>query len=84
MDIIESKNLRGEISRLEALCESRTKELSMHKLEMRKTLSTLEAMAAAFKYVACDVIPKSIELISRLMRIRLINKYQNIKIKQKS
>jgi hypothetical protein len=50
----ESK-LSKEIKRLEALCESRTKELSMLKINLRDALISFDAVAAAFNYLANDV-----------------------------
>jgi hypothetical protein len=50
----ESK-LSKEIKRLEALCESRTKELSMLKINLRDTLISFDAVVAAFNYLANDV-----------------------------
>ncbi len=47
--------LTKEIKRLEALCESRTKELSFLKIELKNTSMSFDAMAIAFKYVSNDV-----------------------------
>lgn len=41
-----------EIKRLEALCESRTKELSMLKLKLKETLCSFDAIAVAYDYLA--------------------------------
>lgn len=50
---INSKN--NEIARLEALCESRTKELTVQKIQLRDTMISFDAIAVAFKYLANDV-----------------------------
>ena len=47
--------LSKEIERLEALCESRTKELSMLKLTLKKTIISFDAIGVAFKYLSGDV-----------------------------
>jgi len=47
--------LNKEIKRLEALCESRTKELTMHKLKLRDALTSFDAIAVAFNYLSNDV-----------------------------
>ena len=47
--------LTKEIKRLEALCESRTKELTMLKLKLRDTLVSFDAIAVAFNYLSNDV-----------------------------
>jgi hypothetical protein len=47
--------LNKEIERLEALCESRTKELSLLKLKLKQTIISFDAMAVAFKYLSVDV-----------------------------
>ena len=47
--------LNNEIKRLEALCESRTKELTMLKLRLRDTIMSFDAIAVAFKYLSNDV-----------------------------
>lgn len=41
-----------EVKRLEALCESRTKELSMLKLKLKETLCSFDAIAVAYDYLA--------------------------------
>jgi hypothetical protein len=51
---IENK-LNNEIKRLEALCESRTKELTVLKLKLRDTVMSFDAISVAFKYLANDV-----------------------------
>jgi hypothetical protein len=47
--------LNKEIERLEALCESRTKELSRLKLKLKQTIISFDAMAVAFRYLSVDV-----------------------------
>jgi hypothetical protein len=47
--------LNKEIKRLEALCESRTKELSMLKLTLKDLLIKFDGISVAFKYLSCDV-----------------------------
>jgi chromosome segregation ATPase len=47
--------LNKEIERLNALCESRTKELSMLKLKLKETHVSFEAVTIAFKYLSCDL-----------------------------
>jgi len=47
--------LNKEIKRLEALCESRTKELSMLKLTLKDLLVKFDGISVAFKYLSCDV-----------------------------
>jgi len=42
----------NEIKRLEALCESRTKELNMLKLQLKQTLVAFDSIAVAFKFVS--------------------------------
>lgn len=44
--------LGREIKRLEALCESRTKELSMLKLKLKESLCSFDAIAVAYDYLA--------------------------------
>lgn len=44
-----------EIKRLEALCESRTKELNMLKLQLKQTLVAFDSIAVAFKYLSDNV-----------------------------
>lgn len=51
---VNAKN--KEIKRLEALCESRTKELSMLKMKLKQSLTSFDAMAVAFNYLSNDVI----------------------------
>lgn len=46
---------KQEIVRLEALCESRTKELNLAKFEMKSCLSGFDAMAALVNYLSHDV-----------------------------
>lgn len=49
-------NLKNnEIKRLEALCESRTKELTVYKIKLRDTLVSFDAIAVAYKYLANDL-----------------------------
>lgn len=53
-----SKNeakLNKEVKRLEALCESRTKELSFLKLKLKDTLCSFDAIAVAYNYLANKV-----------------------------
>jgi hypothetical protein len=45
----------NEIKRLEALCESRTKELSLSRMKLRDTLISFDAIAVAYNYLANDV-----------------------------
>lgn len=45
----------NEIKRLEALCESRTKELNMLKLQLKQTLLAFDSIAVAFKYLSDNV-----------------------------
>ncbi len=45
----------NEIKRLEALCESRTKELSLSRMKLRDTLISFEAIVVAYNYLANDV-----------------------------
>jgi hypothetical protein len=47
--------LNKEIERLEALCESRTKELSLLKLKLRETVISFDAIAIAYKYLSVDL-----------------------------
>ena len=47
--------LNNQIKHLEALCESRTKELTLIKLKLRDTLISFDAIAVAFKYLSNDV-----------------------------
>lgn len=44
-----------EIKRLEALCESRTKELSLMKITLKESLIAFDAMAVAFNYLSNDL-----------------------------
>lgn len=46
---------KEEIVRLEALCESRTKELNLAKIDMKSCLSGFDAMAALVNYLSHDV-----------------------------
>jgi chromosome segregation ATPase len=48
----EAAKLNKEVTRLEALCESRTKELSMLKLDLRQALSSFDAVTVAFNYIS--------------------------------
>lgn len=50
---LNSKN--NEINRLEALCETRTKELSMAKIKLRETLISFDAIAVAYNFLANEV-----------------------------
>jgi hypothetical protein len=52
---IQETKLINEVKRLEALCESRTKELSMLKLELKNTTISFDAISVAFKYLANDL-----------------------------
>lgn len=47
--------LSKEVKRLEALCESRTKELTMLKLKLRDALISFDSIAVAFNYISNDV-----------------------------
>lgn len=47
---------KSEIKRLEALCESRTKELTLLRMELKQTLVSFDAISLAFNYVANNVI----------------------------
>ena len=51
----QEAKLIKEVKRLEALCESRTKELSMLKLELKNTTISFDAISVAFKYLANDL-----------------------------
>jgi len=44
-----------EVQRLEALCETRTKQLNMVKLQLQTTTLGFDGMAATVKYLAHDV-----------------------------
>lgn len=44
-----------EITRLEGLCEARTKELKVTKLRMKQNLKAFDAMSALVKYLSHDV-----------------------------
>ena len=46
---------KQEITRLEALCENRTKELNVAKFEMKSCLSGFDAMAALVNYLSHDL-----------------------------
>jgi hypothetical protein len=52
VEAAEVAKLSKEVTRLEALCESRTKELGSLKCELRNALTAFDAMSKAFDYVA--------------------------------
>lgn len=59
---LTSKN--NEIKRLEALCETRTKELSMERIKLKDTLVSFDAIAVAYNFLANDVSSLMIEISS--------------------
>ena len=69
--------LNKEIKRLEALCESRTKELTMHKLKLRDALTSFDAIVVAFNYLSNDVR----SLIFFYFFVFLLNEYFGLQMK---
>lgn len=53
-DVI-SLNNKQEVTRLEALCETRTKELNYAKLQMKSNLQAFDAMTVMVQYLSEDV-----------------------------
>ncbi len=52
---ISKANTAKEISRLEALCEARTKELNYTKLQLKSRVQGFEAMTILIKYLTEEV-----------------------------
>lgn len=53
-DVI-SLNNKQEVTRLEALCETRTKELNYARLQMKSNLQAFDAMTVMVQYLSEDV-----------------------------
>lgn len=53
-----------EISRLEALCESRTKELTFLKMQLKSSVTAFDAMSALVNYLTQEVSHLSLSLFS--------------------
>lgn len=53
-DVI-SLHTKQEVTRLEALCESRTKELNYARLQMKSNLQAFDAMTVMVQYLSQDV-----------------------------
>lgn len=53
-DVI-SLHSKQEVTRLEALCETRTKELNYAKLQMKSNLQAFDAMTVMVQYLSEDV-----------------------------
>lgn len=53
-DVI-SLNNKQEVTRLEALCETRTKELNYARLQMKSNLQAFDAMTMMVQYLSEDV-----------------------------
>lgn len=53
-DVISLQN-KQEVTRLEALCETRTKELNYARLQMKSNLQAFDAMTVMVQYLSEDV-----------------------------
>lgn len=70
----DKANSSKEISRLEALCEARTKDLNYTKLQLKSSLAAFDAMAILVNYLANEVSIIKIYFISFNYKLEAILK----------
>ncbi|XP_060078884.1 microtubule-associated tumor suppressor 1 homolog [Ylistrum balloti] len=78
---------KQEISRLEALCEARTKELNFAKLQMKSNLQAFDAMATLVNYLSHDLdafsCPSLSEKLKKLQSEMLESQSQLAELQQR-
>ncbi|XP_070552234.1 microtubule-associated tumor suppressor candidate 2-like isoform X12 [Ptychodera flava] len=66
---IASENVSKEIKRLEALCEARTKELTLMKIQFKQGLTGFDAMATLVRYMTEELDAFSGPVLSQKLQV---------------